>query len=178
MTIKPTNTKRILITGMSGTGKSSVLEELKNRGYITVDADTDAWSEWKNVVSVDGDTPQPDWVWQEDKIQALLQQKYPTDLFVSGCTPNQGKFYPEFDQVVLFTAPLEIMLHRVAMRQTNPYGKSEEEQKQIIHNTEVVQPLLRESCDLEIDTSKLSIEQVANKLIALVQKSNAEKKRF
>jgi RNase adaptor protein for sRNA GlmZ degradation len=161
--------KRILITGMSGTGKSSVLEELKSRGYITVDADTDEWSEWKNVVFVDGDTPQPDWVWREDKIRILLQQEYPTNLFVSGCTPNQGKFYSEFDRVVLFTAPLDVMLHRVATRQTNPYGKSDEERNQIIHNTEVVEPLLRSGCDLEIDTSKLDIQQVADKLIVLAE---------
>jgi RNase adaptor protein for sRNA GlmZ degradation len=154
---------------MSGTGKSSTLEELKSRGYITVDADTDEWSEWKNDVSVAGDTPQPDWVWQEDKIQTLLQQEHPTHLFVSGCTPNQGKFYPEFDRVVLFTAPLDIMLHRVATRQTNPYGKSEEERNQIIRNTKVVEPLLREGCDLEIDTSQLNVRQIADKLLALVQ---------
>jgi predicted ATPase len=32
--------KRVLVTGMSGTGKSSLLDELAARGYRTVDTDT------------------------------------------------------------------------------------------------------------------------------------------
>jgi RNase adaptor protein for sRNA GlmZ degradation len=152
---------------MSGTGKSSVLEELEGRGYITVDADTDEWCEWKNLVSMDGGPLQPDWLWQEEKMQALLQHEHPTHVFVAGCSPNQGKFYLLFDKVILFTAPLDIMLHRVATRQSNPYGKSEEERHQIIYNTEVVEPLLREGCDLEIDTSLLNVQEVADKLISL-----------
>ncbi|WP_223841206.1 MULTISPECIES: hypothetical protein [unclassified Candidatus Sulfotelmatobacter] len=34
---------RILITGMSGAGKSTVLAELARRGRITVDTDFDGW---------------------------------------------------------------------------------------------------------------------------------------
>jgi hypothetical protein len=33
--------RRILVTGMSGTGKSSVIGELAARGYWAVDADSD-----------------------------------------------------------------------------------------------------------------------------------------
>jgi predicted ATPase len=38
--------KRVLITGMSGTGKSSVIQELAARGYRAHDLDTPEWSEW------------------------------------------------------------------------------------------------------------------------------------
>jgi dephospho-CoA kinase len=37
---------RILVTGMSGTGKSSVLAELGRRGYRVVDTDDPGWTEW------------------------------------------------------------------------------------------------------------------------------------
>jgi dephospho-CoA kinase len=36
----------VLVTGMSGTGKSSVLVELARRGYRVVDTDEPGWSEW------------------------------------------------------------------------------------------------------------------------------------
>jgi len=36
--------KRVLVTGMSGTGKSSVVRELAARGFKAVDTD-DGWSE-------------------------------------------------------------------------------------------------------------------------------------
>jgi len=37
---------KILVTGMSGTGKSTALEVLAGRGHRTVDTDTDQWSRW------------------------------------------------------------------------------------------------------------------------------------
>lgn len=38
--------KRVLLTGMSGTGKSTVIRELAARGYKAIDADDDGWSHW------------------------------------------------------------------------------------------------------------------------------------
>ncbi|PZS05877.1 MAG: shikimate kinase, partial [Chloroflexi bacterium] len=103
--------KRVLLTGMSGTGKSSVIAELAARGYKAIDADTEDWSEW---VQVSGDSepsisgPEPasvwqtrDWVWREDRIQHLLSTEDTDLLFVSGTSPNQGKFYSQFNHVVL-----------------------------------------------------------------------------
>jgi dephospho-CoA kinase len=36
--------RRILVTGMSGTGKSSALAELERRGFRTVDTDEPGWT--------------------------------------------------------------------------------------------------------------------------------------
>src|SRR4051794_7170333 len=41
---------RILVTGMSGTGKSSVLAELGRRGYRVVDTDDAGWREYRAYV--------------------------------------------------------------------------------------------------------------------------------
>jgi shikimate kinase len=164
--------KQILITGMSGTGKSSVIQELNLRGHFAIDTDSDEWCEWKSVVSVGDfdDTPQPDWVWQENRMQQLLEQEHESPLFVSGCKSNQGKFYSYFDHVILLTAPLEVMLQRIATRQNNPYGKREEERQEIIRYVEEVEPLLRLGCDYEIDTSKLNVQAVADELVKLAEK--------
>jgi dephospho-CoA kinase len=35
---------KVLITGMSGTGKSTALHVLHERGHRTVDTDTEQWS--------------------------------------------------------------------------------------------------------------------------------------
>ena len=61
--------KRVLITGMSGTGKSSVIRELGARGLRAYDLDTPEWSEWVDADASDSLTPQPgkDWVWREDR---------------------------------------------------------------------------------------------------------------
>jgi hypothetical protein len=54
--------KRILLTGMSGTGKSTLIQELGARGYKSIDMDEPGWSEF----SADGD-----WIWREDRVAEL-----------------------------------------------------------------------------------------------------------
>jgi dephospho-CoA kinase len=147
--------KRVLLTGMSGTGKSTVIKELAARGYRAVDADECGLSE---VVSVPLDEPTGldpgrDWVWREDRIQALLSADDVEVLFLGGCAPNQGKFYPLFDHVVLLTAPAPLIVARLAARTTNPYGKRPEEVARVLSLQQTVEPLLRRGAGSVIDTS-------------------------
>src|SRR5262245_48159797 len=78
----------VLVTGMSGTGKSSALGELGRRGYEVVDTDEPGWKVWRP-----GDS---EWVWDEERVAELLDQPRGVTLFVSGCVPNQGRLYDRF----------------------------------------------------------------------------------
>jgi dephospho-CoA kinase len=147
---------RMLMTGMSGTGKSTVLRALAARGHMTVDTDDDEWCEW-----VTDDQGARDWVWRVEAIDQLLDRH--KDLFVAGCKSNQGEFYPRFDNIVLLSAPAEVMLQRIDQRNDNPYGKSAEERALVLDHLRVVEPLLRASADVEIDTSG-PLEDVVDRL--------------
>ena len=46
--------KRVLLTGVSGSGKSTVTAALAARGCRAVDLDTPAWSHWIELPDVDG----------------------------------------------------------------------------------------------------------------------------
>jgi len=46
---------RVLVTGMSGTGKSSALTELGLLGYRVVDTDDPGWTDWVAVTGERGD---------------------------------------------------------------------------------------------------------------------------
>src|SRR5438128_2341786 len=117
---------------MSGTGKSTVIRELAARGYKAIDTDSDQWSEWASVAGeVTPAAAEPDWVWREDRIQRLLSTEDANVLFVSGCKSNQGKFYPQFDHVVLLSAPTNLLVERLATRTTNSYGKHADELAQV-----------------------------------------------
>ncbi len=59
---------KVLVTGMSGTGKSAALQVLGERGHRVVDTDTGEWSHW--VTSPDGS---PDWIWDWTQRSAASQ---------------------------------------------------------------------------------------------------------
>ena len=136
---------RVLVTGMSGTGKSSALAELGRRGFEVVDTDEGGWSEWSDE---DGG-----YVWREDRIAELLARDRDVPLFVSGTVSNQGRFYDDFDAVVLLSAPADVLLARIDERTTNPYGKSPEERELILQHAAEVEPRLRATCTHELDAT-------------------------
>jgi adenylate kinase family enzyme len=154
---------KVLITGMSGTGKSSALASLSRRGCRVTDTDDPGWSEWVASATEPGGG---EWLWVEDRIAELLQTDDARPLFVQGCVRNQAKFYDRFDAVVLLSAPAEVILHRVAHRTTNDYGKAAAERELILHHLATVEPLLRAGCTHELDASR-PLEEVVADLIAI-----------
>lgn len=156
----------ILVTGMSGTGKSTALRLLTRRGYRTVDTDVGGWIEY---VTLPGGTG-PERQWREDRIDRLIAEHELSGapLFIAGTVWNQRRYYPRFDEIVLLSAPLAITLERVASRRTNPYGKTAEQRERIRSDTAEIEPLLRSAATLEIDTRRPPSE-VADRLAALVR---------
>jgi hypothetical protein len=158
--------KRVLITGMSGAGKSAVVGALVARGYRAVDADLDGLSE---VAVVDGDATTGigggrDWVWRVDRIREVLAGHRGDLVFLAGCSPNQGELYPLFDHVVLLSVPADVLAHRLATRATNPFGKDPGELARTLALRETIEPLLRAGATLEIDARAPLDEVVARSL--------------
>ena len=87
---------------------------------------------------------------------------------------NQGRFYPRFDAVVLLSAPLEVILERVATRDTNHFGKSDAERAEIVLYHASVEPLLRAGATAEIDTRK-PLAEVADELESIAALAGAGK---
>jgi len=162
----------VLLTGMSGTGKSTIIRELAARGYRTVDADCDEFSQWVEVVDSGDASVSPvegnrDWVWREDRMQDLLSAEDTNLLFVSGCAANMSKFFPQFDLTILLSAPASVIVERLRTRTTNQYGKRPEEAARVLSLMESVEPLLRRVAGYEIDTSA-PLEEVVATLLRLV----------
>lgn len=130
---------RVLVTGMSGAGKTTLLDELRRRGWLAIDTDYDGW------VGADGR-------WDERRMEQLLADE--PDVVVSGAVENQGRFYDRFEQVVLISAPVEVLIERVSTRTNNPYGRTAEQQAEIAAYVETVEPLLRTSATVELDGRK------------------------
>src|ERR1700733_10295308 len=145
--------RRILVTGMSGTGKSSALERLRLLGFRTVDTDEGDWTEWSEV---DGG-----YVWREGRITDLLADAGSPSLYVSGAVSNQGRFYDRFDAVVLLSAPASVLLSRIESRTPNPYGKTAAQRALGLRDLADAEPRLRRTCTHEIDATQPLADVVA-----------------
>jgi shikimate kinase len=99
---------------------------------------------------------QPDRSWDETLMTRLLESH--RDIVVSGTVANQGRFYGRCEHVVLLSAPLDVLLARVAARTTNPYGSTPEQRAEIAHYATTVEPLLRRGATLELDGRRSSAE--------------------
>jgi shikimate kinase len=157
---------KILVTGISGTGKSSALVELGRRGYRVVDTDDPGWREYRTYAESLDELHRGEYLWAEDAMTRLLDSDDDRSLFVAGGVRNQSKFYDRFDAVVVLTAPADVILDRVAARTANDYGKTPLERAEILADLAEVQPLLRRECTHELDASRPLADIVAD-LIAI-----------
>jgi dephospho-CoA kinase len=149
---------RVLVTGMSGAGKSTVLDELRRHGHLAIDTDEPGW-----VL--------PDGTWDEPRMGELLAGH--RDLVVSGTVDNQGRFYDRFDHVVLLSAPLDVLLERVRTRAGNPYGRSSDQRAEIAHYVRTVEPLLRRGATLELD-GRRPVAELTDAIERLLQSGPTE----
>ncbi|WP_040587892.1 AAA family ATPase [Sciscionella marina] len=149
---------------MPGVGKSTVLSLLEQRDYRAVDTDLGWWIENAPLPGGTGTEPQ----WREDRIEALIaeHERSGEPLFIAGTVVNQGAFYPRFAEIILHSAPLPVMLERIEARSTNPFGKTPEERERIIADTAEIDPLLRSSATVELDTRR-PIAETVDRLAAL-----------
>ncbi len=150
----------VLVTGMSGSGKSTALAALKSRGHRVVDTDDPGW-----IVAVHTDGgAEP--LWDIDQVTALIDGHRTGWLFIAGCVANQGVVYDRFDAVVLLSAPVDVILDRVADR-ANPFGSTADDRSKIAADLEAFEPVLRARADHEIVTTApvadvvAALEQVA-----------------
>jgi len=89
-----------LIEGVSGTGKTTVCEELKKRGYKAVEADEEMahYADPKTGLPTEEKIPD-NWIWNEEKFKKALKQEGNDLIFVCGGAMNQEEFKQHFEKV-------------------------------------------------------------------------------
>jgi uridine kinase len=156
---------RVLITGMSGTGKSTLVAELRRRGALAYDVDDDGLSEPRAGGR---------WGWRRDLVARLLDEHRDGDLFLAGCSEEQAEF--GFDLKVLLTADAELITARLASRTGNSWGRDPAELAMVLDDLRTVEPLLRRSCDAVIATT-VPVTEVADRVLALTEEHRAAGRR-
>lgn len=127
---------KILITGVVGSGKSTIIKELRKRGYHAYDGDIvkglTRWEDGNGQPVVDKPKPKPKgwfdnhyWNWNEQLLRELLNKS--KLIFIGGIASNQKKFYSLFDKTILLTLDANTLTLRVKSRKTNSFGKDKNE---------------------------------------------------
>jgi gluconate kinase len=92
--------RNYLVEGLSGTGKSSVCEELIRRGHRAISTDR-AWSYHADPDTglAGGPVGHDTWMWDDNTAVAELTSPEPEVLFVCGSSRNRDQFLSYFTKV-------------------------------------------------------------------------------
>lgn len=109
--------RNFLIEGVSCSGKTAVLKELRARGYCTVDGDNE-------LAHFDNNR---NWIWDIDKVRTLVADQSTPVTFFCGGSRNSEEFVSLFDGVFILDIDLETLNRRLAARPKTEWGGTAEE---------------------------------------------------
>lgn len=134
--------RKFYITGVSGTGKTTIAEELNKRGIHAIDIDyyENKLCSWKNketkekahfeygigldFLKANG------WYCDVERLKELININ--EDVYVVGMTENQDDYLDLFDKVFILQCSERIFFKRIDDRTTNGFGKDPSEKEHIL----------------------------------------------
>jgi len=158
--------RNYLIEGLSGTGKTSVAIELKNRGLNAIDADEElGYFADPKTMQPTKEEAQLNWHWDTEKAKHLFNDQQPDELFVCGGSMNQQNFYKYFSKIFTLFLDNEALRDRLMTRTNNAFGKHPDDlTRQLEWNSGTVE-YSRQRGTILIDASK-PIKDVVDAVIA------------
>jgi hypothetical protein len=137
--------KNYLIEGVSGTGKTSVCQELRRRGYVALNGDrelryqADSTTNEKTENAGDGFPTclSPEIIhaqnnWDVEKVRSLAANQDDEATFFCGGSRNFKQFIDVFDEVFILDVDVETLNKRLDSRPDDDWGKSKSERELIL----------------------------------------------
>lgn len=167
---------KILITGIAGTGKSTITKALNDRGITALDLhDVPGlffWQDKKTKEKVEY-TPihAQDWFDGVERLCNIAQLKellaqYDNIVMAGTGGDSQAEYLPLFDKVILLQADPAILIHRMQTRTNKSgYGKTKAEQDNNIEWQKEFDPELISLGAIPINTGG-KLDDVVDKIIA------------
>lgn len=169
------------VTGISGSGKSSVRDELKRRGYTAFGTDEDDLAYFyhnqtgkriKNHVAIEDRTPewraQHTWKLSRARAEGLLKQSKGSAVFLCGVTANDAdELWDLFSKVFALFIDEDTLKHRIASRTNNDFGKSAHELQILIEWQKTAKEDYSKLGAVLIDATK-PLGQVVDQILEIV----------
>ncbi|HSX15536.1 MAG TPA: AAA family ATPase [Candidatus Saccharimonadales bacterium] len=168
------------VFGISGSGKSTVLAELRKRGFEAYDVDEagPATAKWhndttgfvhpKSSVKVANRTPeflaQHSWKVPRTEVAELAKAAHGKVVFLGGAINNMPDLEDIFDAVFALAIDDETLKHRLATRTSNDWGKLPHELEHTLVNNQWLAKRYPDSGYLVIDASQ-PIDAVINEIL-------------
>lgn len=136
--------RNYLVEGVSGTGKTSVCQELRRRGLHAINGDTDlAYQGDPETGEPTGRAPSH-WhhLWDVDKVRALAADRSERYTFFCGGSRNLSAFLDVFDGVFVLDVDADTLSRRLDQRPDGEFGAQPSERDLVLrlHRTKEDRP--------------------------------------
>ena len=167
----------IILIGFMGTGKSSVgMAVAKELGWTYLDTDEQIEKQENmpinDIFSIKGEAVFRD---LETQLLGSFSQKDQLVLSTGGgmvLRDENVASMKKMGKLVLLTAKPEVVYERIKQETHRPLLKVADPLEEIRKILGVRQPIYKKVADLEIDTSKLGVAQVAQKIVKYINEQN------
>ena len=154
--------KNYLIEGVSGTGKSSVCQELRRRGYDVVDGDKELayQGDPETGEKTEGHTHQLH-IWNEAKVRKIASDHTKSVTYFCGGSRNFSRFLDVFDRIYILDVDEATLNDRLDSR--DGWGKEKSERELVLRLHESKEDLPQDG--IEIDATE-PLSKVVDKIIS------------
>jgi len=167
--------KSIFVTGIAGSGKSAICDELNKFGYKAYDIENMEGL----FTMVDKKTGKPfkdydddnlelvkraDWICDKKKLQKLIRKSSKGIVFYCGVASNLDDLLPLFDKIFLLKVSQKILRERLSTRTSNDFGRTAEVRKWIFSWKKWWEDHMKEKGVIVIDVSR-SPREIANDIV-------------
>lgn len=169
----------IYITGVSGTGKTTIYNELKNRGFEAYDVEEDGLARRQNKItgyihpksSVKEHQHTQEfldtysWIIPREYMEELAKKAKNKNVYLCGVFSNERDLSDLFDKVIALNIDRETLIHRLRTRTNNNFGKSEHELAHVIEWHKGVNKYYKEAGYIIIDSNR-PLKQIIEKILS------------